>query len=127
MNHIEVDVADITSLIFSDFCALRLTDGVKSKVIVGSTYYTGYAEGRGAEARFDLIASFAQINQSLIIAVDVHNNCLRLINRITRSTLPLAGLCKSFGEFPNEFNSAIPYIGFWSIVKHKGSSTQFIV
>jgi len=96
-NHIEEDEKNTGQLIIATFQSLGTLQHDKHlETFVGNSQ-SGYREGQGLSARFNLITSFHQVNFSHIIVVDKRNHCLRLVNRTTNSTSPFAGRCGSHG------------------------------
>lgn len=124
MYHMEVDVTDSDSLIFSDLHALKWTDGINASLIVGSVRQSGYVEGVGAEARFYYITGFTRLNKTRIVVVDYFNHCLRLIAHQAQSTSPLAGECENAG-----FSDGVESHFFYprSVIKHEHSAHRLII
>ena len=54
-----------------------------------------YQEGQGAEAMFDGLTGFLQWNSTAVIVADSNNDCVRLVDRVTRRTSRLSGTCDS--------------------------------
>lgn len=123
--HIEVDLIDSESLVFSDSCALKLADRNSTSPIAGSAKQGGYREGAASVARFNYIPTFTQLNETHIVVADYGNHCLRLLIRSTTSiTHPLAGKCENAG-FSDGTNSR--FFNPFSVIKDKGFSTRLIV
>lgn len=96
-NHIEEDKKNTGQLIIATFQSLgTLQSDKRLETFVGNSR-SGYREGQGLSAKFNLITSFHQVNSSHIIVVDKRNHCLRLVNRTTNSTSSFAGRCGSDG------------------------------
>lgn len=99
--HMEMDRFKPGSLLYSDFSStLKTTDGKDVEIIVGSDvprYSQGYAEGVGMNAKFGFIYGFHQVNDSLVLAADSSNFCVRSINRNSKQTGEFSGDCTSQG------------------------------
>lgn len=95
--HIEVDVQNSESLLYSDYSALKKTDGTTTLIIAGSDSLNGYQEGFRTSARFDHIPGFVQISTTAVVVVDFGNACLRLVDRNTFKTSQFVGQCGSAG------------------------------
>ena len=96
--HLELDLyKNDGSILFSDYYMIKSTDGNSTEIIVGTTS-SGYHEGKGLAARFKAITGFAQTNKTNVAIVDHGNYCLRMLNRITKTTSRLAGACTTAGS-----------------------------
>ena len=97
VNHMARDLRS-GHLMFADGSSLRITDGQNITTLVGSPTETGYREGVGTEVRFDYIKGFTQVNESMVIASDYFNDCLRKIDLNSLLTTAFAGNCTSSGD-----------------------------
>lgn len=95
--HLEADIYKTGHVIYTDGKTLRSTDGATTTLIAGSEFssYYSYNDGIAEAAEFSTILGFTQLNTTHIVAADLYNHCLRLINRITRKTSTYSGLCGS--------------------------------
>ena len=122
--HIEVDISDPEILLFSDLSSLKTTDGNQTLLVVGSDIESGYIEAAGLAARFNKITGFTQISPTIIVIADYENNCLRVVEWTSLSTLTLAGVCKTYG---NRDGSDARFSGPWSVMRHPKSASQILV
>ena len=60
-------------IVFSNWYALRTSDGTTTHLIAGSSA-RGYKEAVGAEARFNRIYGFAQISEKSVFVADKKMN-----------------------------------------------------
>lgn len=122
--HIEVDISDPLMLLFSDKHAIKATDGNATDLLVGSAHRSGYTEGVGSIARFNLIIGFAQLNKTTVVALDHGNHCLRLVDRKSLKTSSFVGMCQTEGSKDGTnalFNSP------GSVIKYLGSDGKLLV
>lgn len=95
--HVEEDLQSKERLLLSDYETLFTFD-LNTKAtsrIAGST--GGYKESSSLPAKFKAISGFHQIDKFKVIVVDKLNHCVRMINRLHRSTSRIAGRCEDFG------------------------------
>lgn len=122
--HIELDATNNSRLFFSNDDALKITDGVVTSLVAGSTTQYGYYEGVGEEARFHVISGFTQVSDTYVAFVDHDNSCLRWVDRLIRATSLLVGQCGTSGNSDGHntlFN--LPK----SIIRDKKSPVHLIV
>ena len=86
------------NIIFSDYNALKTTDGNDTYNIAGKATQSGYVEGVGIVARFNYILSFLQVSTNRVLITDYHNHCVRSLDRITNETLTYVGNCTNSGN-----------------------------
>lgn len=94
--HIEVDILNFERLLFSENSAIKVTDGVTTTTLVGSSR-SGYSEGVGSSANFYYITGFTQINSTSVVVVDRFNHCLRVFDRGVLRTSQFVGTCTISG------------------------------
>ena len=100
--HMELDLRDTNTIIYSDLYSLRMLVGTRTTTIAGpptscSSDCWGYQEGVGSAARFFAVTGFLQLNSSTVVAADYSNHCLRLINRDSKRTSQFVGKCTVSG------------------------------
>lgn len=83
---------------------IRQNDEEPHKIVGGST--KGYQDGKGEDAQFKLITSFAQLNTTHIALVDHESHCLRMVDRPQRSATTLAGQCGQPGHIDGSLLSS---------------------
>ena len=93
--HMEPDKFIQSNVLFSDGSVLKTTDGFNTTVIAGNPERMGYQNGNNA--LFYLLTSFKQISSTLVVASDLWNNCLRLIDREKQKAYRYAGQCEKTG------------------------------
>ena len=96
--HLERDDFVPGNIIYSDYNALKTTDGNDTYNIAGIATQRGYVEGVGTVARFCYISSFLQLSTDRVLITDFLNHCLRLLDRITNETLTFVGNCTNSGN-----------------------------
>lgn len=95
--HMEPDLYINGNILFSDWCALKTSDGTTTTTIAGYAKICGYQDGIGTLSRFNHVKGFRQISPTEVVVADHYNCCLRLVNRITLHTSRYAGSCGSRG------------------------------
>ena len=95
--HMEPDLHVKGTILYSDYCALKTTDGITSTTIAGHATTCYHHLGVGLLARFDFISGFRQVSPSQVLVSDFYNCCLKLIDRITLQVTRYAGYCGSMG------------------------------
>lgn len=78
VNHIEPDLYIQDNLLFADGDELKTTNGLTIQSL-------------GLSA--NLMSGFIQLSDSLVVAVDFYNHCLRSLNRVTQQTSVYSGVC----------------------------------
>ena len=96
--HLERDKFVSGNIIFSDYSALKTTDGTDTYNIAGIATQWGYVEGVGTVARFFYIISFLQLSTDRVLITDFWNHCVRSLDRITNETLTFVGNCTNRGN-----------------------------
>ena len=91
--HLEVDKRTPQNLLLADNHSLKTTNEKYTTLIVGSALSDGYREGYGNLARFSHISGFYQMNTTHVLVADHTNDCLRIIDRIRRTTSQFLGNC----------------------------------
>lgn len=124
--HMERDILHQKNLLFSDGNALKTSDGVTTSTIIGNATISGYINAVGAEARFQYITGFIQLDARRVIVVDNGNNCVRLVDRVTRTAEPLVGQCSRYGYVDGVGDQAL-FAGPWSIVQDQSDHNVVIV
>ena len=94
--HIELDNYRPGNIIYTDYSALKTSDGVTTTVIAGNSSNWGYREGVGEDALFYGLTGFAQISLDRIIAAETSDDkeCMRMIHRRNGSTSVFSGECR---------------------------------
>ena len=92
--HLQLDLYQPGYIIYTDKYALMTSNGDKTHLIAGNPAENGYKGGVGEEARFGAIHGITHISKRLVVVVDTSNHCLRVIERTTRSTSVLSGICR---------------------------------
>ncbi|KAF6026620.1 hypothetical protein EB796_015069 [Bugula neritina] len=77
--------------------ALKSTNGEHIELITGSASERGYTNSHGAQARFNIISYFIQLNSTHVVLLDYWNSCLRLVYRKTTIATDYTGLCTQPG------------------------------
>lgn len=97
VTHMEPDLHVPGNILFSEYYALRTTDGETISTIAGSTSSSGNIVAVGQRARFGQMSGFRQISSTHVVVVDHIHSCLRLVSRITLQTSWYAGYCGGNG------------------------------
>lgn len=102
VHHMEADRFMPNNILSSDGAALKTTDGLNVTTIAGNSTKMGYRNGQNA--LFYQIHGFTQISPTEVVATDLWNFCLRLIDRQTIQTYRYAGHCgrSGFADGTNE-------------------------
>ena len=124
--HMERDKLQKENILFTDGNALKTTNGQTTSTIIGSARESGYIDAKGEQARFNYITGFTQLDARRVVVVDNGNNCVRLIDRISRTAEPLAGRCGTYGNQDGIGNQAL-FAGPWSVVRNKHVPGSLIV
>lgn len=124
VHHIENDLRDPQIILFADSHAFKSTNFVTSATLAGSAIQNGYLEGVSTDARFNRIASFAQLNDTSVVLADVYNNCLRLLDRTSLQTSPFAGQCRPGGSWVGAISL---FIYPWSVIKDRRADNKILV
>ena len=98
VDRLERDNIISNNIIFSDYHALKTTDGNDTYNIAGIATQSGYVEGVGTVARFNFITSFLQLSTNRILITDYNNLCVRSLDRITNETMTFVGNCTNSGN-----------------------------
>ena len=108
--HMEPDLHVKGNILYSDYCALRTTDGITSTTIAGPATTCYHHLGVGLLARFYYISGFRQVSPSKVVVSDYYNFCLKLIDRITLQVTRYAGYCGSMGYATGQSDARFGYI-----------------
>ena len=125
VHHMEQDLYYPGKIIYTNYHALKRSDGYKQANIAGDTFNEGYKEGVGRNARFHNIYGFTQISAYTIIVADMTNHCLRKINRKTLATSRFSGKCRSWGYASG--GSSGRFNKPWTIIKDVKDSDSLLV
>ena len=106
--HIESDKFQSGNLLFTDWSALKTTDGNSTTVIAGNASQPAYREGIGENARFTFIKSFVQTTDNETILSDTGIACLRHVDRISEEVSTYAGMCDK--PSPEQFSGLFAII-----------------
>ena len=112
--HMEPDLHVKGTILYSDYCALKTTDGITSTTIAGHATTCYHHLGVGLLARFDFISGFRQVSPSQVLVSDFYNCCLKLIDRITLQVTRYAGYCGSMGYATGQ--SSARFGNIWSLI-----------
>lgn len=121
----ELDLYRPNRIIYTDYHALRTSDGDLQTAIAGETESEGYKEGVHKKARFRNIYGFTQISINTIIVADMRNHCLRKIERGTRQTSQFSGKCETSGLASGIKNGR--FSKPWTIVRDVKNSGRLLV
>ena len=116
--HIEADIFIPSNMLYADIYALYTTNGSKTTVVVGQTHRFppfDYTEGKGINATFSKITSFAQINASQVFVADSQRGCIRLLDWNTNQTQQFVGICKKTSWDTPQANKNISHCRFGEI------------
>ena len=116
--HIEADLFMSGNMLYADIYALYSTNGAQTMVVVGQTHRfppLDYTEGKGINATFSRITSFAQINTSQVLVADSQRGCIRLLDRNTNQTQQFVGICKKTSCDTPQANKNISHSRFGEI------------
>lgn len=95
----QIDLYLANHIVFADGCSLKTLNTVTRETtnIAGNSTICGYEENIGTKARFRIITSFSQLNQTHLILTDIYNHCIRMVNRYNNATTTWAGECGTNG------------------------------
>ena len=95
--HMEPDLFIKGNILYTDYCALKTTDGVTSTTIAGHSITCYYHLAVGLLARFQDLTGFRQISPSEVVVAYHNQHCLKLIDRATLQVSLYAGYCGGYG------------------------------
>lgn len=124
--HLERDIHNKENILFTDGNALKTTNGQTTSTIIGSSKDSGYSNSKGEAARFNYVTGFTQLDARRVVVVDNGNNCVRLIDRVSRTVELLVGRCGSYGYLDGTGDQAL-FAGPWSVIKDKNDADLLIV
>lgn len=124
--HIEEDLLDSNTLLFTDGSSLKSTNGSMTTTLVGEAGKLDYKEGNGTDAEFYFITDFVQWNATTIVLVDINNHCLRVADRMRYETSTLVGMCERPG-FKDGAGTEARFDYPWSVIKDLKSSNKLLV
>lgn len=124
--YMEEDLLDVATILYTSGCSLNsvTVDSMTFLPLAGIANSCGYLESVGTDSRFTTISSFVQLNVSVIVATDLNNHCLRIIDRATYTTSAFAGHCGTSG-YANGRNSL--FNRPWLALRHSNISSKLLI
>lgn len=127
VTHMAFDSFIPGNILYADVERLFSTSGRRTNSIVGQSFsLTLYREGIGNNAAFLTISGFYQLSESQVIVVDYGNECLRLVDRLTRRTSRWAGQCTRGGNRDGSSSTA-QFQDPWGIIPDIINASKLII
>lgn len=129
----ELDLFILGNLLIAERHELKTGDfnGNFSNVVgtnnAPETVKGGYLEGHGSSARFNQITSFVQPDKNTVVVIDGWNHCIRKVDRLSRNTTLVAGLCTKPGMKDGLYNKALFYIPIAAAIYYNDPNLVLVV